>query len=747
MAAAASPPPAMPALLEGCTDNQAIARRIKELRTTGGLKTKDSYSELLGTLAQRAMWRQACTLLLEMRFRAMKPFPPSYALVATACCKASQPDEAARVIDRLWTAQAMDLIGCGAVLSRFANAGLWKEALAFLRRMPQERVAPDTYAYNNVFASVRRANSSIEASQLLAEMQEEELRPDDYTYSLAIDCEKDAGRWEMALSHFRSMQANHIEGNTVVYSAAINACRLGLRPYLAMELLEDMKEKEIAPDVQVYTATIDSFGTASLWENALDVLDAMRPQGVSPNAFSYNVALSACQRALQWEEALQLFRSMQRDKLNPSTMDYDMILSACARSSEKGMIESLLNEMNRKGVLPSEVTFNCLASLPSTPEERASFISKLRSSKMKPDVRTYNPMISACAETGGWQDAVMVLEEMRAAHVPPDLQSHNRFLSVCAATGSWDLVLQVFHDLVQGGFKPDRTSINTCISACATTGQWHQAVLLLLDMETQGPPPDVISYNAMIYACRKERPEWALAFLDRMRLAKVPPDVISYNSVMQACGEASLWEHVLSGLYDMEHHGIIPSLDSYYIAIEKLLRAGQTPKALELFQSPRMRGLKIDQGCYNNLIIGALRAGSVEWAEHLVRKAQEEGTFERGSKTTVDLHVMRVPVAQFVVLTALRDRARAEVKQGLTIITGIGRHSKDEAVIKPMVMALLQELQLPCRLLDGAGHVQVKARFMTSDLARRIERLLSTEELRQFASLDIDDAADRKSVV
>ena len=26
-------------------------------------------------------------------------------------------------------------------------------------------------------------------------------------------------------------------------------------------------------------------------------------------------------------------------------------------------------------------------------------------------------------------------------------------------------------------------------------------------------------------------------------------------------------------------------------------------------------------GCYNNLIIGALRAGSVEWAEHLVRKA------------------------------------------------------------------------------------------------------------------------------
>ncbi|OLP74792.1 hypothetical protein AK812_SmicGene45566 [Symbiodinium microadriaticum] len=113
-------------LLEGCTDNQAIARRIKELRTTGGLKTKDSYSELLGTLAQRAMWRQACTLLLEMRFRAMKPFPPSYALVATACCKASQPDEAARVIDRLWTAQAMDLGSFQGFLKGSLQGSPWK---------------------------------------------------------------------------------------------------------------------------------------------------------------------------------------------------------------------------------------------------------------------------------------------------------------------------------------------------------------------------------------------------------------------------------------------------------------------------------------------------------------------------------------------------------------------------------------------------------------------------------------------
>eukprot|EP00439_Symbiodinium_sp_Y106_P045481 s352_g5.t1 len=139
--------------------------------------------------------------------------------------------------------------------------------------------------------------------------------------------------------------------------------------------------------------------------------------------------------------------------------------------------------------------------------------------------------------------------------------------------------------------------------------------------------------------------------------------------------------------------------------------------------------------CYNELIIGALRAGSVEWADHLVRKAQEDGTFVRGHKNAVDLHLMRVPVAQFVVLTALRDRARAEVKKPLTIITGVGRHSRDEAVIKPMVIDLLQELQLPCRWREEAGHVQVAARSMTSDLVQRIERLLGTEELRQFASI------------
>ena len=36
---------------------------------------------------------------------------------------------------------------------------------------------------------------------------------------------------------------------------------------------------------------------------------------------------------------------------------------------------------------------------------------------------TYNPMISACAESQGWEEAVTIFDEMMANEVAPDIKS------------------------------------------------------------------------------------------------------------------------------------------------------------------------------------------------------------------------------------------------------------------------------------------------------------------------------------
>ncbi|CAJ1332021.1 unnamed protein product, partial [Effrenium voratum] len=79
-----------------------LATRVQELRKDGALRSQTDFADLLQLLAKHSMWRQSCTLLLEMRFRSMKPFPGNFALAAAACYQAGQVQEAEVIMDKLW---------------------------------------------------------------------------------------------------------------------------------------------------------------------------------------------------------------------------------------------------------------------------------------------------------------------------------------------------------------------------------------------------------------------------------------------------------------------------------------------------------------------------------------------------------------------------------------------------------------------------------------------------------------------
>ncbi len=55
-------------------------------------------------------------------------------------------------------------------------------------------------------------------------------------------------------------------------------------------------------------------------------------------------------------------------------------------------------------------------------EDRDDFLSSLKAAGLRPDVRTYNPMISACVSQG-WEEAVSILDDMVADEVTPDIKS------------------------------------------------------------------------------------------------------------------------------------------------------------------------------------------------------------------------------------------------------------------------------------------------------------------------------------
>lgn len=49
----------------------------------------------------------------------------------------------------------------------------------------------------------------------------------------------------------------------------------------------------------------------------------------------------------------------------------------------------------------------------------------------KPDLLSYNALMSACSKCRRWRRAIWVQEEMEAAGVLPDLISYNALMSAC----------------------------------------------------------------------------------------------------------------------------------------------------------------------------------------------------------------------------------------------------------------------------------------------------------------------------
>eukprot|EP00438_Fugacium_kawagutii_P000625 Skav224347 [mRNA] locus=scaffold2411:215349:220261:- [translate_table: standard] len=162
--------------------------------------------------------------------------------------------------------------------------------------------------------------------------------------------------------------------------------------------------------------------------------------------------------------------------------------------------------------------------------DRADFVRSLKAAKLRPDVRTYNPMITACAESQGWEEAVMILDEMAANEVAPDIKSRLLICLLGPPRSQPALGRLCVDGLVAGGAEPLRSVAasgscdqhgdgearlrgcpkrlpprglllvpdrNTCIGACASASSWPQAFHLLDQLEQVGPAPDVISYNTV----------------------------------------------------------------------------------------------------------------------------------------------------------------------------------------------------------------------------------------------------------
>jgi pentatricopeptide repeat domain-containing protein 1 len=127
---------------------------------------------------------------------------------------------------------------------------------------------------------------------------------------------------------------------------------------------------------------------------------------------------------------------------------------------------------------------------------------------VRPDVITYNALISAYEKGGQWERARAAFEEMVAAGVQPNIITYNALISAYEQGRQWERARAAFEEMVAAGVQPNVVTYSALISAYERGGQWERARATFEKMVAVGVQPDVQTYNpllSMLWKCDQQR--------------------------------------------------------------------------------------------------------------------------------------------------------------------------------------------------------------------------------------------------
>lgn len=249
----------------------------KALRLLEAMKSANSsvrpnivtYNAAIRACAEGFNLEGAFELLRQLKEDGMEPTIVTYGSLMTACERVGDVEAASRVfrmvkdegiknkevggsgttVGQEQIIQVNEII-YGAAISCCRKAQQPERALFLLRRMIDEKLAPNTATFNTVIAALAEGKGL---------------------------------EWEKALAVYRVMRSKHthpgVMPNRKTYNILIRCLSSNLQPGYAESLLLDMRKDGFIPDVDLYTMTVRSYERCGNPMKALGLMESMREMG------------------------------------------------------------------------------------------------------------------------------------------------------------------------------------------------------------------------------------------------------------------------------------------------------------------------------------------------------------------------------------------------------------------------------------------------------------------------------------
>ncbi|KAK6116193.1 hypothetical protein DH2020_050066 [Rehmannia glutinosa] len=441
--------------------------------------------------------------------------------------------------------------------------------------------------------------------------------PDVQSWTLLISAYTKNGRCKEAIKLYTEVKnSRKIAPDKFAILAVAKACAASGDLVNAKEIHSDALKYRFGSDLILGNALIDMYGKCKYHEGAERVFGDLRMKDV----ITWTSFCSCYVNCGLPSEALLAFREMGLSGIKPNAMSLSSILPACSDLKCLNMGREIHGFGIKNGMGENVFVNSALVDMYSS-------CSSIKHAEMvfhnmpRPDVVSWNVIISAYFSNGNCEKALKKFQQMRNQGVKLHIVSWNSVISGCADNGKAQEALELLRNMQELGCKPNQITITSVLTACTSLEVWrggkeihayvvrhcfmgdlaaNTALVLIYaksgDLEMSNrlfgmmPLKDTVAWNTIIIANSMHgRGEKALSLFNQMVGSGVKPNSVTFTGVLSGCSHSQMVDEGLSIFHLMiKDHKVEPDAEHYSCMVDVLGRGGRLTEAYNFIQQMPM---------------------------------------------------------------------------------------------------------------------------------------------------------------
>jgi len=279
----------------------------------------------------------------------------------------------------------------------------------------------------------------------------------------------------------------------------------------SMEMLQLCEANELAPTRAMYNNVLAALSRSSTPEAVLSWINRMRESRVGFDRIACNMHLKALASSGDLVEATNLLTAMMRnggegELPSPDAASFNTVITAIAHHGHHpSNAENLLTMMLDSGLEADTRSFKGVIiayANAAQPDKAAKWLERmLTTTTLLPDTRTFNAVLLAYANACDCEGAFRLLGSVESRvrdecpNAKPDVISFNTLISACAKASKPIRAEEAFAQMEKRGLVPTAVTFSSVLQAHARVGDPVKAQAWLDTMIERGVAPDAVRHQ------------------------------------------------------------------------------------------------------------------------------------------------------------------------------------------------------------------------------------------------------------